>query len=475
LEKFKKYSTLPKNSRPTVGDFEERFENNEMKKIFVSLAIIGAVSAAVIGATRSFFSNTETSTGNTFTAGGIDLKVGNLSYYNGIASASSSWLAKDLAAGDLFFNFANLQPGDIGEDLIDLSVQNNSAYACLDIDITGTPENGQTDAEKLVDGTAGANEGELQNELHFSFWADNGDNVLATDEVGKIFVDNKTLADIASGQGKIVLADSTKNIWNAAMAAGSMSSNQTYHIGKAFCYGTLTQAPAAPGINDPTKVSGFICNGEPVNNASQTDGVLGTVSFTAVQAKNNGSFRCNVAGMATPTPTTTPVAILSDDFGTIASDSNDILNWEETGDDSAGNNTNGTIAKKFTSGSNSASPDGGRFALIAGGDWICSPVNATGYNTLVLNYYWRGDSDALDGENGVVEYFTGGTCDLPNGLTTLTTHELKTGASAWSALQSLNLPAALNNTPFFIRFRSDTFSLAKSFRIDGVSVTGIPN
>jgi len=46
-----------------------------MKKIAISLGIIGVVAAIVIGATTAFFSDTETSIGNTFTAGVIDISV----------------------------------------------------------------------------------------------------------------------------------------------------------------------------------------------------------------------------------------------------------------------------------------------------------------------------------------------------------------------------------------------------------------
>ena len=46
-----------------------------MKKIIMSLAMIAAVGAIVVGATGAFFSDTETSTNNTFTAGTIDISV----------------------------------------------------------------------------------------------------------------------------------------------------------------------------------------------------------------------------------------------------------------------------------------------------------------------------------------------------------------------------------------------------------------
>ena len=46
-----------------------------MKKILISLAVVGVVSAIVIGGTVAYFSDTETSEGNTFTAGTIDLTI----------------------------------------------------------------------------------------------------------------------------------------------------------------------------------------------------------------------------------------------------------------------------------------------------------------------------------------------------------------------------------------------------------------
>jgi len=45
------------------------------KKILISLAIIGAVAAVAVGGTVAYFSDTETSTGNLFTAGTIDIRV----------------------------------------------------------------------------------------------------------------------------------------------------------------------------------------------------------------------------------------------------------------------------------------------------------------------------------------------------------------------------------------------------------------
>ena len=174
-----------------------------MKRILGSVAVLAFVGALILGGTGAFFSDTETSTGNTFTAGAIDLKVSNQSYYNGVAQSGTSWSSTDLDNGQLFFNFLDLKPGDLGEDTIDLVVQTNDGYACMDINVTGTPEGTITEPESDVpDTTVGTNEGELQNELHFTFWADDGDNVLEQSEVDDIFIDNKMLSEIAPGDAK---------------------------------------------------------------------------------------------------------------------------------------------------------------------------------------------------------------------------------------------------------------------------------
>lgn len=54
------------------------------KRLFVSVAMLLFVGAIVATTTGAFFSDTETSTGNTFTAGAIDLKIDAVTHYNGM-------------------------------------------------------------------------------------------------------------------------------------------------------------------------------------------------------------------------------------------------------------------------------------------------------------------------------------------------------------------------------------------------------
>ena len=143
-----------------------------MKRIIFGLITIAAAGAVIAtGATGAFFSDTETSTGNTFAAGAIDLKVDNDSYYNrnqctyiqatttpgfywqGSSSypisgtpCTTSFGLSDLDNGLLFFNFTDLKPDDEGEDTISLHTQND-AYACMEVSLTSNDDISSTEPE----------------------------------------------------------------------------------------------------------------------------------------------------------------------------------------------------------------------------------------------------------------------------------------------------------------------------------------
>ena len=273
-----------------------------MKKIILSLGSILFVAALVAGGTLATYNNTNknSSTGNTFATGIIDLLVDNESYVTDddgklVYSPSTSWTLSPLA-GKLFFNFLDLKPGDIGEDTISLHVKNNKAWACMNIKITATPENGQTGPEDLVDPTGSTNGGELQKYLYFVFWADDGDNVLEKGE--RVF--KKGLAkDIFDGKNW-TLSDSSGNIWSS-YKKDPLLPDVTKYIGKAWCFGTMSQSPVnqdgfgkkVNSTNGPlVRGSGVLCNGKPVGNIVQSDGIKANVTFYVEQSRNNSDFRC---------------------------------------------------------------------------------------------------------------------------------------------------------------------------------------
>ena len=100
-----------------------------MKKILLSLAVIAIVAIGAIGATRAYFSDTAAISGNTFTAGTMNLKID--------ADPSSSvyqWEDGFAAPADMF---TNLYPGYTSQQIIDImSVGTVGGVATFDMNRT---------------------------------------------------------------------------------------------------------------------------------------------------------------------------------------------------------------------------------------------------------------------------------------------------------------------------------------------------
>ena len=281
-----------------------------LQRILLALGVIVFVGAAAVGATGAFFNDTETSTGNTFAAGDFDLQIDNTSYaldfnipgYQNpigafVANPANSWALKDLVPGvDHFFSFEDLKPGDYSEDTISIHVGSNDAWMCAAAQITRDADESCTEPELADDGTCVATEtdGELDDELNFAFWRDDGDNVLEDDEVGSVFLSGP-IADIGAG-GQIPLADTSDT---GPFGDTPIPGDETVYIGKGWCFGTFAAVPVTQdngsdvGRSPATDVTGFTCDGSGVNNAAQTDSVQGDMQFYAVQARNNPNFLCS--------------------------------------------------------------------------------------------------------------------------------------------------------------------------------------
>src|SRR3989344_4999876 len=277
--------------------------NHMNRKILMSLGVLVFVVALSLGVTGAFFSDTETSTGNTFTAGDIDLQIDNESYVTDstgalVASPETSWGLKDLVPGvDHFFDFDDLKPGDVGEDTISIHVGSYDAWMCAAARVMVNSDETCTDPEQTdetgncVVETDGTN-GDLASQLNFMFWHDDGDNVL---EEGETPFLGGPLSNIGSA-GQITLADSVSSILgqNIPIPGGT-----TFYIGKAWCFGALTASTTAQGklpgsTNGPlVRGTGVSCDGAPFNNISQTDKVQGDLQFYATQSRNNSTFTCS--------------------------------------------------------------------------------------------------------------------------------------------------------------------------------------
>ncbi len=287
-----------------------------MKRIVTSLGMIVFVAAIVVGGTGAFFSDTETSTGNVFTAGAIDLKVDSVAHINGLVCFSGEWVPESIVvwnasttaleyvvganvasatdayneanpsnvpqAGDAcegtwsltdlegevayrFFDYGDLKPGDNGENTISLHVLNNDAYMCATVANVATNENGFTDPEADVD--TSSTTGELQDELEVVIWEDDGDNILETGE------EILTQTDGADG------IEGTYPLYTPGN--GAILASTTAYLGVYWCYGDLTVASTT-----------LSCNGAPVTNMSQTDSLSADISFYVEQARHNDDFTC---------------------------------------------------------------------------------------------------------------------------------------------------------------------------------------
>ena len=284
---------------------------NSTKTILKKISVVASLLLLVVGLSVAYFSDTEISAGNVLAVGGIDLKIDNTSWLNGVAQPLTSWTLDDLV-GKLFFNFNDLKPGDLGEDTVSFHVDDNDSWLCGNITLTESADNGINEPEgKDGDATDDQWAGELDEKLNFIFWADDGDNVLEDNE--KVLLTGGP-DELPQGDGNagfdFTIADATNNIFTE-LPDDPLDGGVTYYIGKAFCFGNLAQAPVTAGLGvNPGVDPGVTCDGSLETNISQTDSVRGDVSFSAVQARELLDYICGQP-IPSPVPTPTPLATLS--------------------------------------------------------------------------------------------------------------------------------------------------------------------
>jgi predicted ribosomally synthesized peptide with SipW-like signal peptide len=145
-------------------------------KILASLVLIGIAISGITMGTVAYFSDTETSTGNTFTAGKLDLKVDSTCKYNGLTVEDCTWSMMDIdGQSKLFFNFGDVKPGDYGEDTVSLHVYDNPACGFMhfvktsDLDNTCTEPEGKDETPITPSCNA---DGELDEKIIFKTWLD---------------------------------------------------------------------------------------------------------------------------------------------------------------------------------------------------------------------------------------------------------------------------------------------------------------
>jgi len=235
------------------------------KQILLSILVISAAVVLVSGATFAYFGDIEKSVGNTFTAGEVDLKVDYKCYYNKPVGGDTNcpWLPSSWDSTDLtthrFFDFGDVKPGDSGEGTISLNI-NNDAWVCAQVNNIESKDNGCNDPENDAELNCASNDvGELQDNLYFSVWLDNGagsghkcNNIKDVDE--QYIIENQKAKPI---------------VWTIA--------------------DPTTGTPLPAGTNC-IGVSWYILSN--VGNIIQSDSLKGDIKFWTEQSRNNPDFRC---------------------------------------------------------------------------------------------------------------------------------------------------------------------------------------
>jgi predicted ribosomally synthesized peptide with SipW-like signal peptide len=332
-------------------------DKQKMKpRIIVSLAIMAVAGAAAIGGTVAYFSDSEVSKNNTFTAGALDLKVDSECHYDGMVCAptavegasgnvwqnettnpnsstypdllntpcSCSWLSKDLTDRDLFFNFGDVKPGDGGENTISLTTNNNDSWLCGNLENITNNDNGcngpefadETAAygagnETCASSTAGIGQGELQKNLFVTIWKDvDCNNKLDTNNTGHCVVNGATLGEGESPEEDAAectplgtetacngFTNDEKNAHECVWVPGKeqiLVDNQP--IGSS----NISWPLFTPGVNGGAVLPGGTktCLGfmwsvpTTAGNIIQTDNVKADLSFQIEQSRNNPNFKC---------------------------------------------------------------------------------------------------------------------------------------------------------------------------------------
>lgn len=179
------------------------------RQTLISITVIGTAMVLAGASTTALFNDTETSEDNMFQTGAIDLKVDWNESYNG-DHVETQKLTDNPGP---IFSFKDLKPGDHGEATVSLHVKDNPAWVWMRAKTTQDREVIETEPETSMGDTDP--DGELNDELIFTIWRDDGDNVL---EDGEKVIKQGTLRSMQS------------ELHNGVMLGG-FESSETEYIG----------------------------------------------------------------------------------------------------------------------------------------------------------------------------------------------------------------------------------------------------
>lgn len=246
------------------------------KKIIFSLSVIVATAVVVVGATTAYFNDTETSTGNVFTAGSIDMTVDSFgAIYNGEDVNNTSWSARNLTE-EKFFELEDLKPADIYNRSISVHVDSNPAWLCIGAKNTNDQENGINEAEDDA-GDVSNPQGELSKNVDVLVW-------------------KEIIPDLVHQTNEPILINSFFDVFidlplrDSTTGTGPTSPIETELLAMSLCGGTHVIAPG-PGFGGAVS-----CDGSTMGDQAQTDSLLADLVIYGEQHRNNPNFKCSELG-----------------------------------------------------------------------------------------------------------------------------------------------------------------------------------
>ncbi|OGD68011.1 hypothetical protein A3I18_00515 [Candidatus Campbellbacteria bacterium RIFCSPLOWO2_02_FULL_35_11] len=186
----------------------------------------------------------------------------------------SLWGEKDLGAGDTFFNFDDIKPGDRGRNVISMHVYDNDAWLCLLVGGLDNQENTIYESESSVGDTTDP-AGELGSYITGFAWRDlDQDGYYDPSDSETAFGDVDSFFDAFTA---IPLYDSTTG-------NGVLTATSTDYVGFAWCAGEMTVDEEDGGI---------ICDGSGMKDDAQSDSLSANLTAYVEQVRNNTNFSCS--------------------------------------------------------------------------------------------------------------------------------------------------------------------------------------
>jgi len=277
-------------------------------KILASLVLIGIAISGITMGTVAYFSDIEKSTGNTFTAGSLDLKVDSTCHYwqydyvtklyvdkgCGTGAEHGNWALDDLSSGvHKFFNFVDIKPGDYGEDTVSLHVYDNDAWGRLVIgalvDTEGSPA--CTEPESAAEVDCPHLTGELRQNLLFKVWLDEGAAPGFQNSIPGETQDPTEGDNIRQAQEPILITegpiDAIGETWDLAPGL-IMAYNRPPCTGlhpEKICRGLTSDGHLVGSVTYYFGIGWILPS--TVGNEAQTDVFGGDMTFQVVQYRNN--------------------------------------------------------------------------------------------------------------------------------------------------------------------------------------------